>query len=139
MDGRGLGDNDLQVSCSQLAKDYPFAACLNSQARQTSADRAWLSIARFYKNCREKKPGKKGYPCFQHNNRSVEYEMTGWKPEPDGKRITDHLRERDWNGADDRRASQAQKSASDCHIPHRPDQAGAFGQAGRWLYGQFAV
>jgi putative transposase len=37
MEGRGVGDNDLQVSCSRLAKEYPFAACLNSQARQTSA------------------------------------------------------------------------------------------------------
>ena len=62
MDGRGVGDNDLQVYCAQLAQEFPFAARLNSQARQTSADRAWLSIARFYKNCREKKPGKKGYP-----------------------------------------------------------------------------
>ena len=85
MDERGIGDNDLQVYCSQLAKDFPFAALLNSQARQTSADRAWLSIARFYKNCREKKPGKKGYPRFQHDNRSVEYKATGWKLEPDGK------------------------------------------------------
>src|SRR5262252_4462499 len=64
MDGRGIGDNDLQVYCSQLAGEYPFAARLNSQARQTSADRAWLSIARFYKQCREKKPGKKGIPAF---------------------------------------------------------------------------
>ena len=84
MDGRGIGDNDLQVYCAQLAQEFPFAARLNSQARQTSADRAWLSIARFYKNCREKKPGKKGYPCFQHDNRSVEYKTTGWKLEPDG-------------------------------------------------------
>jgi putative transposase len=88
MDGRGIGDNDLQVYCSQLAQEYPFAALLNSQARQASADRAWLSIARFYKNCREKKPGKKGYPRFQHDNRSVEYKATGWRLEPDGKRIT---------------------------------------------------
>jgi putative transposase len=88
MDGRGVGDNDLQVYCAELAQDYPFAACLNSQARQVSADRAWLAIARFYKNCREKKPGKKGYPRFQHDNRSVEYKTTGWKLEPDGKRIT---------------------------------------------------
>ena len=36
MDGRGVGDNDLQVYCSQLAKDHPFAARLNSQARQTA-------------------------------------------------------------------------------------------------------
>ena len=88
MDGRGIGDNDLQVYCAQLAEVYPFAARLNSQARQTSADRAWLSIARFYKNCREKKPGRKGYPRFQHDNRSVEYKMTGWKLEPDGKQLT---------------------------------------------------
>src|SRR5690242_14337704 len=88
MDERGIGDNDLQVYCAQLAREYPFAARLNSQARQTSADRAWLSVARFYKNCREKKPGKKGYPCFQHDNRSVEYKATGWKLEPDGKHLT---------------------------------------------------
>jgi putative transposase len=48
MDRYGIGDNALQVYCSELARDYPFAARLNSQARQTSADRAWLSIARFY-------------------------------------------------------------------------------------------
>jgi putative transposase len=72
MDERGAGDNDLQVSCAELACQYPFAARLNSQARQTSADRAWLSIVRFYKHCREKQPGKKGYPRFQHYNRSVE-------------------------------------------------------------------
>jgi putative transposase len=88
MDGRGVGDNDLQVYCAQLAKDSPFAARLNSQARQASADRAWLSIARFYKNCREKKPGKKGYPQFQHDNRSVEYKATGWRLEPDGQHLT---------------------------------------------------
>jgi putative transposase len=88
MDGRGVGDNDLQVYCAQLAKEFPFAARLNSQARQTSADRAWLSIARFYKNCREKKPGKKGYPQFQNDNRSVEYKATGWRLEPDGTHLT---------------------------------------------------
>ncbi len=88
MDERGVGDNDLQVYCAQLAREYPFAARLNSQARQTSADRAWFSIARFYKHCREQKPGKKGYPRFQKKNRSVEYKTTGWNLEPDGKRIT---------------------------------------------------
>ncbi len=88
MDGRGIGDNDLQVYCSQLAKEFSFAARLNSQARQTSADRAWLAIARFYKNCREKKPGKKGYPQFQHDNRSVEYKTAGWRLEPDGQHLT---------------------------------------------------
>ena len=47
MDTRGIGDKALQVYCSQLAQEFPFAARLNSHARQTSGDRAWLSIARF--------------------------------------------------------------------------------------------
>jgi len=79
--------NDLQVYCAVLAKEYSFASSLNSQARQAGADRAWLAIARFYENCKEKKPGKKGYPQFQHDNRSVEYKTTGWKLEPDSKHI----------------------------------------------------
>ena len=88
MDGRGISKNDLQCYCAQLAKEYPFASCLNSQARQASADRAWFAISRFYENCKMHKPGKKGYPKFQHENRSVEYKQTGWKLESDGKHIT---------------------------------------------------
>ncbi|HEU5200116.1 MAG TPA: transposase [Ktedonobacterales bacterium] len=88
MDTRGVSQYDLQALCSPLAKEYPFAARLNSMARQAAADRAWQSVARFYKNCREKKPGKKGYPRFQKDNRSVEYKTSGWKLEPDGKRLT---------------------------------------------------
>jgi putative transposase len=82
-----VSKNDLQCFCAILAKEYSFACLLNSQARQASADRAWFAISRFYSNSREKKPGKKGYPTFQHNNRSVEYKNTGWKLEPDGKHI----------------------------------------------------
>lgn len=37
-----------------------------------AADRAWSAIARFYKNCKTGKPGKKGYPRFQQDNRSFE-------------------------------------------------------------------
>src|SRR5215469_12839236 len=88
MDGRGVSRNDLQGYCAVLAREYSFAARLNSQARQVSADRAWDAISRFYENCRNKKPGKKGYPQFQHDNRSVEYKTTGWKLDPDGKHIT---------------------------------------------------
>ena len=80
--------NDLQVYCAVLAKEYPFANHLNSQARQASADRAWFAIQRFYDNCKAKKPGKKGYPRFQHDNRSVEYKATGWRLEPDGRHLT---------------------------------------------------
>jgi putative transposase len=88
MDERGISKNDLQCYCAVLAKEYSFATRLNSQARQASADRAWFAISRFYDNCKSHKPGKKGYPRFQHDNRSVEYKTTGWKLAPDGKHIT---------------------------------------------------
>src|SRR5258708_20681492 len=87
MDGKRVSHNDLQTYCAVLARAYPFASRLNSQARQASADRAWVAISRFYENCKNHKPGKKGYPTFQHDNRSVEYKTTGWKLEPDGKHI----------------------------------------------------
>ncbi len=88
MDERGISKHALQVYCAVLAKDFLFASRLNSQARQASADRAWFAISRFYENCKNHQPGKKGYPKFQHNNRSVEYKTTGWKLDPDGKHIT---------------------------------------------------
>jgi putative transposase len=87
MDMPKISKNDLQCYCAVLAKEYDFAICLNSQARQAAADRAWSAISRFYGNCKNKKPGKKGYPRFQHDNRSVEYKTTGYKVEPNGKHI----------------------------------------------------
>ena len=48
-------------------------------ARQSSAERAWSAISRFFDNCKKKIQGKKGYPQFQQDNRSVEYKTTGWK------------------------------------------------------------
>ncbi len=88
MDTRGTNKNDLQCACADLAKAYPFARRLNSQARQAAADRAWAAIRRFYDNCKQHKPGKKGYPQFQHDNRSVEYKATGWNLDEDGRHIT---------------------------------------------------
>ena len=69
MDNKDVKRNDLQKLCSVLAKDsnFPWVKKLNSQARQASADRAWQSIQRFYKNCRLKLPGKKGYPKFKNS------------------------------------------------------------------------
>jgi len=87
MDERGVCKNDVQCSCAHLAKEYPFAARLNSQARQASADRAWFAIQRFYDKCKQHQPGKKGFPRFQQDNRSVEYKTTGWKLDDDGKHI----------------------------------------------------
>jgi putative transposase len=85
MDNRGINKFDLNTYSAQLAKEYPFASRLNSMARQASAERAWFAISRFYDNCKQKKPGKKGYPSFQHDNRSVEYKTSGWKL--DGRHI----------------------------------------------------
>ncbi|HKB46672.1 MAG TPA: transposase, partial [Ktedonobacterales bacterium] len=88
MDTPGTSANDLQLYCSRPAHEFPFAARLSAQARQASADRAWQAISRFYARCRAKMPGKKGYPRFQHDNRSVEYKVTGWKLDPDGRHLT---------------------------------------------------
>src|SRR5258708_3204178 len=88
MDSGGVSANDLQGFCSRLANDYTFAARLNSQARQAAADRAWQAISRFYANCCEQRPGKKGYPQFRQHCRSVEYKQTGWKLDPDGRHLT---------------------------------------------------
>ena len=52
-----------------------------------SAERAWQSIARFYNNYKKKKQGKKGYPRFKKNTRSVEYKTTGWKLSDDRRSI----------------------------------------------------
>lgn len=71
-----------------LAKEFAFAAKLGSQARQASAERAWQAVQRFYDTCKAKKPGKKGYPRFQNDNRSIEYKVAGWKLAPDGTHIT---------------------------------------------------
>ncbi|GCF11557.1 hypothetical protein KDI_51210 [Dictyobacter arantiisoli] len=88
MDEKRIAKNDLQAYCAVLAHDFDFAHKLNSQARQAAADRAWHAITRFYENGKSKKPGKKGYPRFQRDNRSVEYKTSGWKLEADGNHIT---------------------------------------------------
>ncbi|HSP30669.1 MAG TPA: transposase, partial [Halomonas sp.] len=87
MDTPGTNKNDLQINCAVQAREFPFAKRLNSQARQAAADRAWFAISRFYENCKNKKPGKKGYPCYQKDNRSVEYKTTGWKLDRNGRHI----------------------------------------------------
>src|SRR5258708_9689105 len=88
MDGQGITANDLQIACSRLAHEFAFVARLNSQARQAAADRACAAISRFYANCTAQRPGKKGYPRFRHDCRSVEYKGTGWALDADGKHLT---------------------------------------------------
>jgi putative transposase len=71
-----------------LRKEFRFVEELNSMACQSATERAWLAIERFYKNCKSKKPGKKGFPRFQKDNRSVEYKTSGWSLHPTKRRIT---------------------------------------------------
>jgi putative transposase len=87
MDNRKVDKNDLNKYCAVLARDFPFADELNSMARQASAERAWSSISRFYDNCKKNVAGKKGYPQFQKDCRSVEYKTSGWKLADDRKSI----------------------------------------------------
>jgi putative transposase len=60
MDGRGVSANDLQILCARLAHEYPFAAALNSQARQAAAARAWAAIERFTPIVANTAPARKG-------------------------------------------------------------------------------
>ncbi len=87
MDNKKIDKYDLNKYCAVLAGDFPFADELNSQARQASAERAWSAISRFHENCKKGIPGKKGYPQFQKDCRSVEYKSTGWKLADDRKSI----------------------------------------------------
>ncbi len=77
---------DLNRYCAVLAKEYPFANALNSQARQAASERAAYGIGRYLKPDKSGKRLKK--PQFQKNNRSVEYKATGWKLSKDRSRIT---------------------------------------------------
>jgi len=87
MDNKNVGKYDLNKYCAVLASNFPFADELNSMARQASAERAWSSISRFYDNCKKGVAGKKAYPQFQKDCRSVEYKSTGWKLADDRKSI----------------------------------------------------
>ncbi|MBO1047690.1 MAG: transposase [Dolichospermum sp. DEX182a] len=88
MDVQGIGKNDLQKYCAVLAANFPFANELNSMARQSSAERAWAAITRFYNNYKKGIPGLKGFPQFQKDCRSVEYKTSGWKLALNRKSIT---------------------------------------------------
>ena len=79
---------DLNKYCKVLAKQYPFAHKLNSQARQSAAECTWSAISRFYNNCKKKVPGLKAFPKFKKHARSVEYKTSGWKLSESRKAIT---------------------------------------------------
>ncbi|BAY45597.1 transposase [Scytonema sp. HK-05] len=90
MDNKDIGRYELSAYCAVLAQQFEWAKNLNSMARQASSERAWSAISRFYDNCKKKKPGKKGYPCFkkEQTHGSVEYKTSGWKLSEDRRYIT---------------------------------------------------
>jgi putative transposase len=87
MDNRGVGQKELYRIAKKLRQEFSFAKALNSSACQAAIERAYSAIARFYSNCKNSMPGKKGYPKFKKNCRSVEYKTSGWKLSPNRKQI----------------------------------------------------
>ncbi|HEY9802818.1 MAG TPA: hypothetical protein V6D25_20805, partial [Leptolyngbyaceae cyanobacterium] len=95
MDNRGVGQKDLYRLSKTLREKFPFVKALNSSACQAAIEKAYSSIARFYENCKKSRDainsvctGKKGYPQFKKNCRSVEYKTSGWKLSETRKQIT---------------------------------------------------
>jgi len=71
-----------------MAALFASAGKLNSMARQAMTQRAIFAIGRFFSFCQAKKPGKKGYPQFKKQTRSVEYKTSGWKLSSDKRCLT---------------------------------------------------
>jgi putative transposase len=79
MDNEKVNRAELYRYNTELRANFPFVKDLNSHATQASVERCWSAIAKFYDNCKRKVKGKKGYPKFKKNCRSVEYKTSGWK------------------------------------------------------------
>ncbi len=88
IDNQGVKLVDLYKQCAIMAKEFEWAGKLNSMARQASAERAIFAVQRFCSNCKAKKPGKKGYPQFKKQTRSVEYKTSGWSLSTDKRCLT---------------------------------------------------
>jgi putative transposase len=80
--------SDLYQQCAIIAALFESAGKLNSMARQAMTQRAIFAIGRFFSNCQAKKPGKKGYPQFKKQTRSVEYNTSAWKLSSDKRCLT---------------------------------------------------
>ncbi|BAB78242.1 RNA-guided endonuclease InsQ/TnpB family protein (plasmid) [Anabaena sp. FACHB-709] len=82
IDGHAKNGYDLNKYTKVLSDNpaFPWVSKLNSSARQAMAERAWAAIARFFDNCKNKIPGKKGFPRFRklQTRASVEYKQSGW-------------------------------------------------------------
>jgi len=89
MDNKGVNKYDLNKYCKVLRDTFEWCKKLSAQACQAAAERAWSGIARFYENCKSKRPGKKGFPKFKKHQThgSVEYKVDGWKLSEDRREI----------------------------------------------------
>ncbi|MEM9274586.1 MAG: transposase [Cyanobacteria bacterium P01_F01_bin.143] len=87
-DNRGVGQKDIYKHVTALRKEFSFVKDLNSTACQQACERTWTAILKFYTNCKNKTPGKKGYPKYSKRTRSVEFKKSGWKLNRDTKKIT---------------------------------------------------
>jgi len=88
MDNRSVGQKELYSHNTVLRAEFSFVKALNSHACQAAVERAYSSIARFYNNCKKSVSGKKGYPQFKKNCRSVEYKTPGWALSSNRKQIS---------------------------------------------------
>src|SRR4028118_1574290 len=88
MDSRGVAQKELYRYNTALRAEFQFVKALNSHACQVAVERAYSAIARFYSNCKKSILGKKGYPQFKKNCRSVEYKTSGWSLSETRKQIT---------------------------------------------------
>jgi putative transposase len=88
MDNPGVGQKELYRLSKTLREEFFFVKALNSSACQAAIERAYSAIARFYDNCKKSIPGKKGYPRFQKNCRSIEYKTSGWSLSEARQQIT---------------------------------------------------
>ena len=88
MDNRGVGKTELFQYNTRLRKEFKFVRDLNSHACQAAIERVLRAINKFFDNCKKQVKGKKGYPKFKKNTRSVEYKVSGWKLSSDQKYIT---------------------------------------------------
>ena len=88
MDNRGVGKTEMFRYNTLLRKEFKFVEDLNSHACQTAVERVLKAVNRFYANCNNQIEGKKEYPRFKRNTRSLEYKVSGWKLSEDRKYIT---------------------------------------------------
>ena len=88
MDNRGIGKTELFRYNTRLRKEFKFVNDLNSHACQAAIERILRAINKFYDNCKKQVKGKKSYPKFKKNTRSVEYKVSGWKLSDNKQYIT---------------------------------------------------